>query len=348
MAQKKYPTSKQFSAELKKGLKHSIHLFLGEAEGDKDKVIGQILGQLFTNEEDRRNNSARFFITEDRSSGEELLAAADFAMSGSMFSTTRACIIRNFENVKPVEANRAVVKDMITGLAGGTLLIITSSQNQPPPLLDKFPEETIHAVQFWKQFDSDLVSYIRKAIADKGVKLEDRLVTLMIELTGSDIRKIDELIDMLEYSAKDTQVNEGIIRDLAGDAREMNVFEFTDLLFRKERRALPCLKRLIEEGTAELMILGMIMRQAESIEKYYGYLDMKLSRDEALAKLGLAASKLRREKFIEAINRISRGNLKKIFPLIARAEYMLKSGGAGTTLAGNPVFILAAEIISMK
>ncbi len=348
MSLKKLPTSRQFASEIKKGLKHSIYLFLGEAEGEKDKLINLMLEELFPDADDRRNNTGRFFINDDRSSGDELLAAADFAMSGSMFSVRRVCIIRNFENVKSGDSTKAIVKDMISGLSDGTVMIITSAENRIPSLLDKFPDEVIHAVQFWKQFDSDLFNYISKSFTEKNIKIEEKHIPLILELTGSDIQKIDELIDMISYSAGEVKLNESIIRDLAGDVREMSVFDFTDALFRKDKRSLTYLRRLIEEGTAELLILNMILRQADSLEKYYGFIDSKLGHDEALMKLGLASSKIRREKFVELTRKFNRENLRRLYPLAARAEYMIKSSGSGSSLAGNPVFVLAAEIIALK
>ncbi|HOP62843.1 MAG TPA: DNA polymerase III subunit delta [Spirochaetota bacterium] len=348
MSRKKYPTSRQFASEIKKGLKHSIYLFLGEAEGDKDKLINQMLDQFFTDPDERRNSTGRFFINQDKNSAEELLSAADFAMAGSMFSQKRVCIIRNFENLKAVENNKAMVNDMIDGLAEGTVMIITSSQNKPPAMLEKLPDSVIHIVQFWKQFDSDLFNFIKKSLNERNIRIDERLIRLILELTGNDIRKIDELIDMISYSAGDIELDASVIRDLAGDVREMNVFDFTDTLFRKEKKSLFFLRRLIEEGTAELLLLNMILRQADTLEKYYGYIDSKLGQDEALLKLGLASSKLRREKFLEVSRRFTRENLRKLYPLAARTEYMLKSGSSGSSLAGNPVFILATEIIAMK
>lgn len=348
MTQKKFPTSKQFAAEIKKGLKHSIYLFLGEAEGDKDKLINQMLEQHFTDPEDRRNNTGRFFINDDRNAAEELLAAADFAMAGSMFSTKRVCIIRNFENVKSNEQSKTVIKDMISGLAEGTVMIITTAENKPPALLDKYPDNIIHAVQFWKQFDNELFSYIKKTLTDKSISIEERHIPLILDLTGSDIRKIDELIDMIGYSAGDIKLTESVIRDLAGDVKEMSVFDFTDSLFRKEKKSLTYLRRLLEEGTAELLILNMIIRQADALEKYYGFLDAKLGQDEALLKLGIASGKIRREKFLDISRRFTRENLRKFYPLAARTEYSIKSSGTSESLAGNPVFVLAAEIVAMK
>ena len=92
----------------------------------------------------------------------------------------------------------------------------------------------------------------------------------------------------------------------------------------------------------------MIIRQADALEKYYTLLDEKNNQEEAFAKLGLAASKLKREKFAAMLKRTSRENLKKIYPLIAKTEYSIKSTSIGSSIVSNPVFALASEMLLMK
>jgi len=347
MALKKYPASRQFTAELEKGVKEKVFLFLGEEEGEKDKVINTMLSRIFKNNEDRVQNTGRYYINEDKNSQEDF-TAADFALSGSMFSDRRACIIRNIENIKVNDTVKNIMDDMMTSIPDGTLIIMTSSANQAPAWIEKKYESIVHTVQFWKNFDSDLLNYIRKNLNDKKITFEDRIIHLLIALTGNDIKKIDEMLDMISLTAKDVPLNETLIRDLAGEMREITVFEFTDSLFLKEKKSLLFLKKLLDDGTAELLILNMITRQADTIEKYYTLLDEKNNREEALAKLGLATSKLKQEKFTSMIKKTDRENLKKIYPLAAKAEYSLKSSSTGASIISNPVFILASEILLLK
>ncbi len=348
MALKKYPTSKLFAAEIAKGFKGKIFLFLGEEEGEKDKVISTMLGHVFRKDEDRIQNTGKYYLNEDKNTQEEFTAAADFALSGSMFSNSRACIIRNIENIKLNDAVKNIMDDMMTSTPEGTVIIMTSMANQAPAWIEKKYEDRVSIIQFWKNFDSDLLTYIRKYLNEKKISFDDRIIPLIIELTGNDIKKIDEMLDMISLTSKDMTLSESLVRDLAGEIREITVFEFVDSLYLKEKRSLSYLKKIIDDGTAELLILNMIIRQADAIEKYYILLDEKNNQEEAFTKLGLAGAKLKREKFTAILKRTSRPDLKRIYPLIAKTEYSLKSASIGSSIISNPVFVLASEMLLLK
>mgnify|MGYP001465168415 CR=1 FL=1 len=344
MSLKRYPVSKQLFTELHSGIKHRAFLLLGEEEGEKDKAVKLILDRVFGDSPDRQLNTGRFILADDKTGRDELMAAADFVMGGSMFSSARVCVVRNLHNLKFNDDVKTLVGDMINGMPDGTILVMTSTENQPPAFIEKEHGGLFHIVQFWKYFDQDLMNYIRKTLTDRRIDFHERVVPLIIELASGDIRRVDEIIDMTAYSGSGVQVTEEMVRELAGDVRDVSVFEFTDMLFRKEKKSLTLLKLLLDEGIAELLILSMITRQADMLEKYYRLRNEQLTADEALAKIGLAGSKLRREKFNAIARRFTPDDLKRTYPLIARAEYMLKSGGASGG-ARSPLVDLAFGIV---
>ena len=347
MTQKKYPTSRQFNAELSKGLKGNIFLFIGEEEGEKDKTINSILRIKFSDEEQRSQNCGKYYISDDKDRMLEFMSAADFILSGSMFSNTRVCVIRNIENIETNDKVKNIIDDIFTQAPDGTIIIMTCMANKVPGIIGKKYEDLVQIVHFWKSFDSDLFNYISKSLRDKKIKFDDKIVPLILELTGNDIKKIDEILDMISIISTDTPLTGALLKDLAGGGiREITIFEFIDSLFLKDKRSLLHLKRLLNEGTAELFILNMIVRQADLIEKYYTYIKEDYSQEEALAKLGFASSKLRREKFVSILKKINRDEIKKIYPYIAKAEYHIKSSGTSRTLVNNPVFVLSSEILS--
>lgn len=347
MTIKKYPASKQFFTELHAGIKHKLFLLLGEEEGEKDKAVKLILDRVFGDSPDRGLNTGRFILSEDKNARDEFTAAADFVMGGSMFSQVRVCVIRNLQNVKFDEGLKNIFADMVAGMPDGTIIIMTSTENQPPAFIEKDFPGAVHIVQFWKYFDQDLINYIRKTLTDRKIDFHEKVVPLIIELAGSDIRRVDEIIDMAEYSGKGMHVGEEMIRELAGDVKEMSVFDFTDMLFRKDKKSLPYLKQLMDDGAAELLILNMVTRQADMLEKYYRLLDDKLNSEEAMTKIGLGSGKIRREKFGAILKRFTRDDLKRTYPLIARAEYMLKSSGS-TGGAKSPLVDMAFGIVSLR
>ena len=46
------------------------------------------------------------------------------------------------------------------------------------------------------------------------------------------------------------------------------------------------------------------------------------------------------------LKKISRDEIKAIYPYIAKAEYHIKSSGTSRALVNNPVFVLSSEILS--
>ena len=348
MNQKKYQTSKQFNAELSKGLKSNFFLFIGEEEGEKDKIINSILNLKFSDEDERIQNCGKYYISDDKDRMSEFMSAADFILSGSMFSNNRVCIIRNIEKIDASDTVKNVLEDIFTSTPAGTIIIMTCMANKVPGLIGKKYEDLVQIVQFWKNFDSDLFNYISKSLRNMKIKLDDKLIPLILELTGNDIKKIDEMLEMISMVSIDIPINSALLRDLAGGIREITVFEFIDSLFLKEKKSLLHLKKLLSEDTAELFILSMIIRQVELIEKYFSFIENNQTHEDALVRLGLGASKRRKETFTSILKKISSDEIKKIYPYIAKADYKIKSSGASQTIINNPIFILSSEILMMK
>ena len=202
---------------------------------------------------------------------------------------------------------------MLSGIAEGTLVVFTSSKNQPPAFLTKKHEDKISIIQFWKYFDSDLYTYISKALKDKKISYEENIVPLLIEYTGNDIKKIDEALDALEYTSGDLHVTPEIIKEIVGYTREITVFDFIDSLFQREKRSLDFLKMLLEQGTAELLILNLIAKHTETMEKYYQCIAEHDTPDEAMKKIGMAAPQKRKERFYSSVSKFNSNKIKKIF-----------------------------------
>ena len=91
---------------------------------------------------------------------EKVLAAVDFALSQSMFSHQKVCIIRNIETLKSIESNKLLFRDLIGSLPDDTRLIMTSIKNSAPSIISTAVLKDVKVVQFWKYFDNDIHNYI--------------------------------------------------------------------------------------------------------------------------------------------------------------------------------------------
>ncbi len=348
MTYKKYQNSRQFSKDLGENLKSSCYLFMGEEEGEKDKIITRMIQIHIQDKEGIASSTGRYYLNDDRNISEEFLSAAEFTLSSSMFSSKKVAIIKNIDNMKVSDRNRTLVEELLSQIPDGTVLILTTAKNSIPALFEKpFPESGT-VVQFWKYFENDTFNYIQRSFSERGLKADSDAIGTLISLTGNDIKKIDEAIDMLFYAGYESAITADSVRYVVGETREITVFEFVDLLFSGNRKALNFLVHLKDEGVADLLILNMILRQVDLIEKYYLLTDNHLSPDEAMKKIGVGFSKPRKEKFTLFIKKIKKESIARIYPLISRADYRIKNSSSGNTRLSNPVFELAQDILFLK
>ncbi|MCP4133959.1 MAG: DNA polymerase III subunit delta [bacterium] len=337
----KTQNSKQFKKELDNKKLENLYLFTGEEEGEKDKYIRKIIDLTFSSEEDKVNSVGRYYI-ESNDKG-EFMAAAEFALSQSMFSSERVCIIRNIDNLKAIAANKRIFLDLVEGLPTTTRLVMTTVKNSAPSFFSSAIIKQVKVVQFWRYFDSDIYNYIRISIEKFGMKIEERALTLLIELTGRDIKKVDDALEMIKYSGEQGAVTPAIIKNLIQDVKTVSVFDFVDLLFKKDKQSLNLLKKLVDDGTADLLVLSMITRQAEMLEKYYYWTAAGESVDEAMKKSGIYGKN--RDKFLQYTRFYPAAKTAKLFPLLSKTDYRLKSSRLSSSLVSNPVFTLVTQMI---
>lgn len=331
----KYPNAKQFKRELDGDRLEQRYLFLGEEVGEKDKCINRICVMAFNDPNERAGGTGRFHIEND-----EFMNAVDFALSPPMFSARRVCVMYNIDALTAKQGE--LFQDLLRELPDSTLLIMTTREIKPPPVMAKALGQ-FKIVQFWRYYDNDIYNYIAAAMRKRGLAIDDRALDLLVARTGNDIKKIDDAIDMIRFSGEAGTVTADMIKNFVDDLREATVYDFVDALFRREPRALSLFRKVNEEGTPDLRVVYQILRQAEMIETYYTLVEGGLPAEDAMSRAGVYSKN--REKFRRYTESFPRERLRRVFTLIGVTDYRLKSGGASKELAANPVFGLAADIL---
>jgi DNA polymerase III delta subunit len=338
MVKKFSMNSKQLRNELKNNRLESIYLFTGEEEGEKEKIVNAILDMVFTNEVDRRNSVGRFHLEDD-----EFLKAAHFALSQSIFAERSVCLMLNVENLQHTSSNVELLRDVIENLPDSTLLILTSSENRVPGIIPSDVLGRIKVVQFWRYFESDIVNYVRRALRGNGISIEEDAISLMIELLGRDIKKIDGAIEKVVNSGEVGGITREMVNALIEDERDVSGYEFIDSFFKRKEDVYYLLKKVHEEGIHELALLGMITRQADLIEKFHSLTESGISPAEALKRMKIDAR--RRNNFLEYARENPPEELSRIFPMIYRADVRIKSTNYPGGVTANPIFDLVADFL---
>ncbi len=339
----RYQNSKQFRKELESANPlHPLYLFLGEEEGEKDKVIGSIADRLFPGIDDRRGISSVFYMEE----AGELAKAAEFAVSPSMFVSARMCVIRDADKITGGKAAAQLMRDLVENRDSGTTVIITAAESKPPAVLPKDILDLFKVVQFWRLFDQDIQHYVVNSIGKMGMEIEVAAVERLLDLTGRDIKKVDEALEMIRFSGESGIVTVDIVKNFVHDVRSTNIFDFLDRFFSGSPSALNELKKLLDAGTPDLLILTMIMKEAETMERYRNFLDRGMDPDEALKKAGVNPRAA--EHFTRRVGKFDAKALTILFSEIARADSAIKSGGRSKFLLSHPLFDLTSAMILRK
>ncbi len=336
MAYQKFPDSRQLEKEINSGKLENAYLFLGEEEGDKEKFIDKIIHKTFKTEEDKKYSFGRFHVEYG-----ELSDACEFALSGSIFAGTRIILILNINNIKQKGEDIKLFTELLDDIIDSNIIIMTSPENKVPSAVNAGHAKNIKIIQFWKHFESDISVYIIKSLKQNSIEIHREAMALLMDFTGREIKKVDQALQKIIDSGEKS-VTIDIIRYLIPDEKEVSVFEFIDMLFQKKKDAFKYLSKVLDAGNHELAVLKMIMREAELIEKYHA-LAGKKTVDDALKEIGISQRNSR--TFMESAGKYSNTGIKKIFPLIYKTDYRLKSANYSGNLSSNPLFELVAEMI---
>ncbi len=335
---KKNMNSKQFKKELALKNLDKIYLFTGEEEGEKEKIINEIIKIIFNENTEKNNSIGRFHIEND-----ELLEAADFAISQSMFSMKKICIMKNIDSVKQKKNAKLILSDLFGSLPKGTTLIMTTRKNRAPDIINADMLKNIKTVQFWRYFENEISGYIKESLKKNNMNIDNRAAALILKYTGNNIKNIDEAVERLKFSGQTENITAETVKDILSDISDVTIYEFIDSLFLKEKRSLELFKKIIGKGIPELYILNLILRQCETLEKYYSLIKNNVPPKTAVKNCGVFEKNF--GKFMNFTKNFPEKKIRKIFPIISGTDFEIKSSGKKQGITNDPLFVLTCEIL---
>jgi DNA polymerase III delta subunit len=333
----RFPASRQFWTDIKRTAAHPTYLLIGEDEGEKEKAIARIIVKVLGEKADS-SASGRFHVEMD-----EFMHAADFALMRSMFSEKKVCVALNIQGMPAGAQSAGVLEEMICARPDGVTLVMTTPENRPPKLITGALLERTHVYHFWRPFEKDMFDILRARLTDAGVRIDRTAAELLVERTGRDTRKLDEAIELIAGAFPgDTLVTGADILPLIEDQSEAGIFQFTDLVFMRDKKAFGLFRKLMDDNTPELVLLGRLFHRAEQIELYHALTEAGARPEEALAKIQVRGRGA--DPFLEQARLTTPARLAVMFPFLARADFRVKSSGKPSSLEARPLFEALNEI----
>ena len=342
MTYQKFINSKQFKKELESsGIPGRRYLFLGEEEGEKDKFINMMTGMILPDSAERGLSLSRFHIENN-----EFMEAASFALSSSMFSPGRICVLYNINQLAQDKNTISIFNEMNDELPEDMYLIMTSRENRPPKFIDSGMLNSIKTVQFWRYFDSDIRNYVNHTLSKHDIRIDEEVFNHLISMTGKDIKKIDDSLDAIIHSGLTGQLTLEDTVPLVEDMRDVSIFELVDAVFIRSRKSVYLLKKIMDEGTPELFIINMLARQADMIEKYHVLSEQGSPSGDILKKCGIPERA--KDSFMRQVSGFNKDSINRVFRLLAAADYAVKSYRISREFISSPALELVFGIINIK
>ena len=335
----KFPNSKIAAQSLSKGELSTSYLFLGEELGEKERFISIISDLYFGKKTPPEQRLLSTFFAQNG----EVPAAAGFTLSSSMFDPKKICVLNDIEKIT-IKGEQILVADMVRDIPDSTLLVLISGENNPPKYLS---EETIGQLQpvvFWRMFENELQTHITQAFKEKGRIIEAAAARRIVSLTGRDLKKVNAAIDRVLIGTEENPVSEQTVISLIADEKEISIFELTDAILKRRKDSFRLLRKVLDEGSADLQILAILEREAKRIELYHDLKGKGLSHDDAIGELHINPKGM--DDFLAYLRVFPEPAIREFMVLLSKADYAAKSSSYSSSILSGSIAGLIASTLA--
>ncbi|NOT46564.1 MAG: DNA polymerase III subunit delta, partial [Acidobacteria bacterium] len=201
--------------------------------------------------------------------------------------------------------------------------------------LGKLLKEKTVAVDFERLKEGDLRDWIKGQFRDLGSEADVSTIRHLIALAGDDVRRLMNEVRKLSAAALPGKtVTVDLIDSLVPNTREISNFGLTDnLLAGRKTQALSVLKKILDDGTEPLALLGLI---SSSYRRLMIAHEM-FARNESRNNIVSAAKTFGpgQDAFLASARRIETKKLTKAIERIARTDLAIKTSVGGSGNAGS-------------
>ncbi len=208
----------------------------------------------------------------------DIESIAEMCMVVPMMADYRVVAVRHFEHVstklkRSKNAAAGPLGKYIAKPSSSTILLLETSSTDAQAKKKKgkgtskiYPYDVIKKVgtlvEFPRMSESQLPSWIRSRFKSKKREVTPDAVELLLSLTGSSLRTLNNEIEKVcTYSSDGQVISDVDVAVMTGTSREFNVFELQKAVGAKDKqRSLHILYGMLRDKAQELLILSMLHR----------------------------------------------------------------------------------------
>jgi DNA polymerase-3 subunit delta len=263
---------------------------------------------------------------------------ADLA-TPSLFGERRALLITDARALP--EAARKELAAYLAAPSPDSLLVATATvgeRSKPPVWLTKlFGAGEVRSVSVGRR---DLPAWLAARAKSRGLQIEPRVPTALIDVIGEDPAELDQALEQLADAYPGRKVTVEMATSQFRGLGDQKVWDLCDKAFARDLSgAMRSLESLLAAREEPLMILGGIASRLRELIRVREMMDRVPARD--LARAASLRFEWQAKPYRALASNYSPEQLTEIHSRIVRADRELKSGGSGDVVLAVVVTAIA-------
>jgi DNA polymerase-3 subunit delta len=310
----------ELDRSLKAGRLEPLYLLVGCEGYLREAAVRSISEAALSGTLLREFNDSPFSLLTDAA-----MSAIAAAEQLPMMSERRVVRIRDFAKLR--DADEDVIIRYLQRPADSTVMIFSADELDKRKKLTKSLLASCILVEFPAVKDGEAKAWARTRLRELQTAADDRVLTEIVRLVGTNLQTLDSELDKLAAAAVDTrQITMKLVEELIDRSRELSNFDLGDQLVAGDRRrSLETLHRLLDDEVAPVMLLGLIAGNYHRLALAKEMLK-RGKRDEVYRLIYGPPAK--RDAFMNTLQRSDSAKLTRGLKLIAEADLAIKTSQA--------------------
>lgn len=302
---------------LKQGKVEPLYLLFGAEDYLRDNAARAITETALRGAPLREFNETSFSLL--NSDVQHAIAAAEQL---PMMSERRVVRITDFQKLR--EADEGALLRYIARPVESSVVLFIADDLDKRRKLSKTLMDACASVEFAPLPDKELETWARDHLKRLKIGIEERALSYLIGLVGSDVRRLSSELDKLATAAIDSGlITRETVDALVPRSRELSNFELTDqLVARNRQRALQTLHRLLDDGAEPVMLIGLIASNYHRLALAKELMSRGAPNNDVYRQVGIFG---KREEFLALARRTDALSLSRSIERIAAADLAIKT-----------------------
>lgn len=341
-------TREQLREQLKRREIAPVYTLFGEETYLRDAAAKYIADLCFGEGELREFNEDEYSLNTPDNLRSALAAAEQLPMMAAKrvirVTDVRVAATSNRDSLK--EEFEPILAAYLDNPCKSSVVIFVAEELIGNRKLGKLLKEKSAAVEFSRLDDAGLRKWVTDHLRGLGAGADAETIRHLVDVAGNDIRRLSNEAEKLAAAAMpEGKVTRELIDSLVPYSRELSNFGLTDnLVAGRKAGALRTLKKILDDGTEPLALLGLISSNYRRL----------LMASEMIARgepRGSVVSAVKafgpgQDAFLASARRIETAKLARALARISQTDLAIKTsvGGSGPTGARLQLEMLVCEL----